>query len=1200
MAVVVSMANDNGRDVHPFFMPKANTGHSADTGFGVNHTRRKRQRNKSPDQEPAVLDRRETNGWMDQLNAAASGALLGSSASRSSTSDQGESSIGRTTWKREERSSDAPNWSARRRSLNGSSTGSPNPSNADTPLAGEILQPSGLMSNKNTARTPPKKMLRVRPDGKLGSPKAKASAQDAKPKRGRKSAKAEIVPQTLVASVRYGTDAQSRSSVGHKIANIFSGTASNLSPANSKPNRPPEPPIPTHPFFLGGPKRDQRQPDLVQCNDDKEAQPGDRPVAPTRRDVSPTKARVTSKPPGISGISAGVFELGGNPFRSDHARITRFPGAMEPLWPPEGMVHVRQDYESAETTPPTPYGSHSSKALRKMKEAEIRIPKEERILTPYIEVVQAYRSDGEVTRRVHSREWREFRRPLRRLLTGRELQQVVRPKIASRLVTPYQNATDSQDEDELAHLQMPQNPLHPAVQGMYKEIATSLTSFDKFECETQDWVHKYAPACADQVLQTGREVLILRDWLKILTTNSVGFRAGNTSKTREASVSSRRAMTKRKRRTAEELDGFVISSDEEANAMCHVTDSAGRHPTDSMLKKSVIRSRDADNSGSGERVTNAVVISGPHGCGKTAAVHAVARELGFEVFEINAGSRRSGKDILDRVGDMARNHLVKQAHSDQGADAKEEAEAMNLLNEKLKRDLDSGRQGTMNSFFKSRGAPKKSPPRRKQKAQTPSSQKDPPRKHQSQKQSLILLEEVDVLFDEDKTFWATALELLVQSKRPVIMTCTDESLLPLEDMVLHAILRFTPAPEQLATDYLLLVACNEGHLLARDAISNLYRSKGSDLRASMTELNFFCQMAIGDTKGGLEWMLIKSPSKISNDQNQKKVRVVSEGTYQTGMGWLSGEHATFLAEPSIDQEAEMLSEAWYGSGLDVGACKAYGLPCASQEERSRALVLQQLQVLEQISETLSAADTFISDMVSIDTAQPELTEKARSNFVEGFSLLQADHIVDQTGVTAAIAFTVRACARELIRDEDIVGSPLSDEKITHTITEAMQACRSERSNLRFHYAAVFEPIARSNKPVLGMPKGPQISTFDGPLYIITEDLAPYVRSIVSYDLRLEEQRRLLSSLVSQPGTNGKRQRTTRASRAALEGGSKAHTRRERWFPNNTNFDSVLQSGGKGWQDLARKQAMAEQSEEGTGLDEGSRRGSTGSAMEGDA
>lgn len=186
------------------------------------------------------------------------------------------------------------------------------------------------------------------------------------------------------------------------------------------------------------------------------------------------------------------------------------------------------------------------------------------------------------------------------------------------------------------------------------------------------------------------------------------------------------------------------------------------------------------------------------------------------------------------------------------------------------------------------------------------------------------------------------------------------------------------------------------------------------------------------------------------------------------------------------------------------------------------------------------------------------------------------------------------------RDEETARPPLSDEKITQMIAENMQACSPEKTDLRSNYAAVFEPIARSNKPALGIPKGLQLSTFDGPLSIITEDLAPYVRSIVSYDLRLEEQRRLLSSLLSQPGKNGKRQRTTRASRAALEGGSKAHTRRERWFPNNTNFDSVLQSGGKGWQDIAQKQAMAEQSEEETRLDEGSRRDSTGSAMESDA
>lgn len=1200
MAVIVSMANDNVQSMHPFFMPKANTGRSIETGFDVNDKRRKRQKTVSHDQEPTVLDQLETNEWADQLHAAASEAWLGSNVSDRSTSDHGES---RTAGNRERRVSNASNLSAGGRSRNSSATDSPRRFNSNMPLTEEKPLPSGKYLAKRTERTPPKKMLRVRPDGKLGSPKAKASAQDGKPKRGRKSAKAEKVPRTLVVTISYGTETQSRSFVGCKIVNVLSGTASSPSPAKSIPKRPPEPPKPTHPFFLGGPKRDQCQEESAPSNDENEAGSGQRPITPKRNLVSPIKARVTSKPPAISGSSGRALGLGGSTVRSDRARISRFPGAMEPLWPPEGMVHVRQDYDSTETSLPTPEVSHTPKVRRKMKDAEVRIPNEEQVLTPYIDVVQAYRSDDEVSRRVRSRDWREFRRPLRRTMTGREFQQAIRQKIATKLPMPDQDETDRQDEDEPGNPQIAQSTLHPAVQHVYKEIATSLTAFDNFDCETQDWVHKYAPAYAGQVLQAGCEVLILRDWLKTLTINSVDFRASHTSKTRDSSISSRKATTKRKRRRAEELDGFVLSSDEEINEMNQVTDSEDPQNNNSILRKSVIQSRNAGDSGNSERVTNAVVISGPHGCGKTAAVRAVARELGFEVFEINSGSRRSGRDILDKVGDMTRNHLVKNAHSDQGADTKEEAATMDLLSEKLKQDLDSGRQGTMNSFFKSKGAPKKSLSKRKSKVQIASPKKDSPRKQQSQKQSLILLEEVDVLFDEDKTFWTTTIELLVQSKRPIIMTCTDESLLPLEDMVLYAILRFTPPPEQLAIDYLLLVACNEGHLLSRDAISNLYKSKGSDLRASMTELNFFCQMAIGDTKGGLEWMLVKSSSTNSNDRNRESLRVVSEGTYQTGMGWLSGEHQIFLAERSMDQD-----EALYGWGLDVGACEAYVSLSATHEEPSRKLALQRLHALDQAAEILSAADTLpgriplIPDMVSLDTAQPKLTEKARSNFVEGFGLLQADPVIDQTGVTEAIAFTIRASARRLMypRDKGLIEPSLSDDTSIHMITENMQAPRSERPNARFNYAAVFEPIARSNKPTLGIPKGPQISAFDGSLSVISEDLAPYVRSIVSYDLRLEEQRRVLSSLPSQPGKDGKRQRTTRASRAALEGGSKAHTRRERWFPNATDFGSVLQSGGDGWQDIALKHAMAEASEEGMVLDEGSRKDSIGISIESDA
>ena len=197
----------------------------------------------------------------------------------------------------------------------------------------------------------------------------------------------------------------------------------------------------------------------------------------------------------------------------------------------------------------------------------------------------------------------------------------------------------------------------------------------------------------------------------------------------------------------------------------------------------------------------------------------------------------------------------------------------------------------------------------------------------------------------------------------------------------------------------------------------------------------------------------------------------------------------------------------------------------------------------------------------LDTARPELTEKASSNYVEGFRLLQADPVVDQTGVAEAIALAIKACSRRLIHrhNQENTDTPFGNREINSTITENMHARAYDTPNINLDRAAAFEPIARSTKSVLGVPKGPQISVFDGPLSVIAEDLAPYVRSIVSYDIKLEEQRGILSTLLSEPGHNSKKQRTTRASRAALEGGNKANTRRKISFPKITDLDSVMHS-----------------------------------------
>ena len=822
------------------------------------------------------------------------------------------------------------------------------------------------VQEQNPRATPPKKMLRVRPDGRLGSPKAKEPTQDVKPRRGRKPGKAEASSNKLVAVIKYGKDDDSRRSIGRRLDDIILGTASIQGPVKNKSSKPTEPLKPTHPFFLGGSALVASQPRRTTSSDLKSHDSETSVSNEQKGTISPRKARVISKPPDIADSQARAtpFGLGSHAFGTDHARVTRFPGAIEPIWPPADMLHVGRPKESTMNVNNSMRVPQSTEPSRKLKGLEVRVPEREDVLAPFVNLVQSFQLNDSVSQKVNSRDWREFRRPKRLVMKGHELQKAIHPRLVSRLDT-----IENGDVDELSIPQPVQSPAHVALQHLYGTIATSLSSFDKFACERQDWMHKYAPKAAEDVLQQSHEVCMLRDWLKGSTIRSVEFRDhGNSS--RASSVASKKRGPK-KRKRAEELDGFVISSDEEASLMDEITDSESLQPRNSLLKKSVIRSADATGVlGTGGRSTNAVVISGPHGCGKTAAVYAVAQELGFEVFEINAASRRSGRDILDRVGDMTRNHLVRQDPHDEVTGNEETAEQQRA-SEQLKQDLESGRQGTMNSFFKSaKGIKSKRSAKKSSPQKVGPEANEQPKKQQSQKQSLILLEEVDVLFEEDKLFWATVLELTLQSKRPIIMTCTDERLLPLDDIALHAIFRFGPPPDPLAVDYLLLVACNEGHLLPREAVSALYNAKRSDLRASIAELNFWCQMAIGDVKGGLEWMLIRSTADEHQEPESEYSRVVSEATYQNGMGWLSGGLSS-ETEPSISQETELLLEAWHGWGIDVGAHNDYVIRNLRMrpEEISGRQAIEELERFEQACEALSAADTYpacvsrVTDMV---------------------------------------------------------------------------------------------------------------------------------------------------------------------------------------------------------------------------------------------
>jgi len=208
---------------------------------------------------------------------------------------------------------------------------------------------------------------------------------------------------------------------------------------------------------------------------------------------------------------------------------------------------------------------------------------------------------------------------------------------------------------------------------------------------------------------------------------------------------------------------------------------------------------------------------------------------------------------------------------------------------------------------------------------------------------------------------------------------------------------------------------------------------------------------------------------------------------------------------------------------------------------------------------------------SIDTTQPPITDKARSNYIEGQPVLQADPIIDYSATDAKLALSTHlSIERQLAASDSIelepTCQPLTESTLINHIRAYTNHTRTHEPLTRTAFSTAFDPI--SEAPLSGLSHSSAAltaSSFDRPFSILTTDLAPYVRSIAAHDLRLEEQRVRLSGLLSEGGRgNGKRVRTTRAARSALEGGKRENTRRERWFGKELNLALVLRTGGKEW------------------------------------
>nr|XP_020754061.1 ATPase family AAA domain-containing protein 5 isoform X2 [Odocoileus virginianus texanus] len=374
-----------------------------------------------------------------------------------------------------------------------------------------------------------------------------------------------------------------------------------------------------------------------------------------------------------------------------------------------------------------------------------------------------------------------------------------------------------------------------------KESSSEVSSIPDSGIEDMLWTEKYQPQNSSELIGNELAIKKLHSWLKDW-------------KRRAELEEGQNLKGKRDEKQEDSLDSrdFKGSSDDEENRLC-----------------------------------NTVLITGPTGVGKTAAVYACAQELGFKIFEVNASSQRSGRQILSQLKEATQSHQVdKQGVNSQkpcffnsyniGKSPKKLCSPKKVVTSPRKLPSPSPQSSgpkrtlppkTLANYFKVSSKPKnneqigalpennkgiKNSFEQKQIFQTKSTNttnsnvkefgaEEPNRKNAT---SLILFEEVDVIFEEDAGFLNAVKTFMATTKRPVILTTSDPTFSLMFDGCFEEINFNTPSLLNVAS-YLQMICLTENFRTDVKDFVTLLTANTCDIRKSILYLQFWIRSGGG-------------------------------------------------------------------------------------------------------------------------------------------------------------------------------------------------------------------------------------------------------------------------------------------------------------------------------------------------------------------
>ena len=217
-----------------------------------------------------------------------------------------------------------------------------------------------------------------------------------------------------------------------------------------------------------------------------------------------------------------------------------------------------------------------------------------------------------------------------------------------------------------------------------------------------------------------------------------------------------------------------------------------------------------DSDSDGVDLPNTALLVGANGVGKTATVYALAHEMGFKVMEVNASSARNGRQVLANLREATQSHDVRGGAGVGGGLMPQQNNSQNTKTKKQRQT------------------------------------------------ALILFEDIDLTFDEetDTGFYAAVNSLIASTKRPILLTTSNENFLPMQvgsgkNKVLKTLpqaFHFGPVEPNIAARHLQLLALVEGYSLEATSLVSLCTVHQGNVSQAMLALQCSVTTGVQDLK----------------------------------------------------------------------------------------------------------------------------------------------------------------------------------------------------------------------------------------------------------------------------------------------------------------------------------------------------------------